>query len=151
MVKEQHCVCVAKELECSLCKQLFSNLLQLRQHEYRHTFTLMQLSLDCFEPQHPTSARYRCSRCPASFTLKSNADRHERTIHFKHKHLQCTYCFKHFRDRTDLNRHLVSVHSGERGYACPSCSRAFASQKNLITHIRLCFHVDTASSVFSAL
>ncbi|KAK3546882.1 hypothetical protein QTP86_003808 [Hemibagrus guttatus] len=138
MAKMQHGVCVAQELACSLCKQLFSSLLQLRQHEYRHTFSLMQLSMDCFEPRHPPSARYHCSRCPASFTLKSNADRHEKTIHFKCKLLQCTNCLKHFRDRTDLNRHLASVHSGERGYECPSCSRAFATQKNLITHVRIC-------------
>lgn len=146
MAKMQHGVCVAQELACSLCKQLFSSLLQLRQHEYRHTFSLMQLSMDCFEPRHPPSARYHCSRCPASFTLKSNADRHEKTIHFKCKLLQCTNCLKHFRDRTDLNRHLASVHSEERGYECPSCSRAFATQKSLITHVRLCLQVDAPSS-----
>lgn len=138
-------MCVAQELACSLCKQLFSSLLQLRQHEYRHTFSLMQLSMDYFEPRPPSSSRYLCSRCPATFTLKSNADRHEKTIHFKCKLLQCTNCLKHFRDRTDLNRHLASVHSEERGYECPSCSRAFATQKNLVTHIRLCL-VDAPSS-----
>ncbi|XP_017342838.1 zinc finger and BTB domain-containing protein 46 isoform X2 [Ictalurus punctatus] len=146
MAKQQHGVCVAQELACSLCKQLFSSLFQLRQHEYHHTFSLMQLSVDCFEPRHPPSARYRCSRCPASFTLKSNAYRHEKTIHFKCKLLQCTYCLKHFRDRTDLNRHLASVHSGERGYACPFCCRAFATQKNLVTHVRLCLQVDASSA-----
>ncbi|XP_027001087.1 zinc finger and BTB domain-containing protein 46 isoform X1 [Tachysurus fulvidraco] len=145
MAKEKHGVCVAQELACSLCKQLFSSLLQLRQHEYRHTFSLMQLSMDYFEPRPPSSGRYLCSRCPASFTLKSNADRHEKTIHFKCKLLQCTNCLKHFRDRTDLNRHLASVHSGERGYECPSCSCSFATQKNLVTHIRLCL-VDAPSS-----
>ncbi|KAM9444654.1 zinc finger and BTB domain-containing protein 46 isoform 1-T2 [Clarias gariepinus] len=145
MAKKQHGVHVAQELACSLCKQLFSSLLQLRQHEYNHTFSLMQLSVDCFEAQHPPSARYQCSRCPASFTLKSNADRHEKTIHFRCKLLQCSYCLKHFRDRTDLNRHLASVHSGEGVYACSSCSRVFATQKNLITHIRLCLQVDGSS------
>lgn len=146
MVEEQHGVCVTQELACSPCKQLFSSLLQLRQHEYQHIFSLMQLSLDYFEPQIPPSARYHCSRCPASFMLKSNAERHEKTIHFKRKHLPCSYCLKHFRDRTDLNRHLASVHSGEWGYECPACSRAFATQKDLVTHVKLCFQVDTPSS-----
>ncbi|KAI2649935.1 Zinc finger and BTB domain-containing protein 46 [Labeo rohita] len=157
MVEEKHGVCVAEvqgggpgwrqELACSLCKQLFSSLLQLRQHEYSHTLSLMALSLDCLDhhrplvassPLNPSPARYHCSQCPASFTLKSNADRHEKTIHLKRKLMQCMYCLKHFRDRTDLNRHLSSVHSSERVYTCPACSRTFSTQKNLATHGKVC-------------
>nr|XP_021330184.1 zinc finger and BTB domain-containing protein 46 isoform X3 [Danio rerio] len=158
MVEEKHGVCVAEvqgggpgwrqELACSLCKQLFSSLLQLRQHEYSHTLSLMALSLDCLDhhrplvasasPLNPQPARYHCSQCPASFTLKSNADRHEKTIHLKRKLMQCVYCLKHFRDRTDLNRHLSSVHSSERVYTCPACSRTFSTQKNLATHGKVC-------------
>ncbi|KTF76727.1 hypothetical protein cypCar_00025214 [Cyprinus carpio] len=157
MVKEKHGVCVAEvqgggpgwrqELACSLCKQLFSSLLQLRQHEYSHTLSLMALSLDCLDHHrplvapsllNPPSARYHCSQCPASFTLKSNADRHEKTIHLKRKLMQCMYCLKHFRDRTDLNRHLSSVHSSERVYMCPACSRTFSTQKNLASHGKVC-------------
>ncbi len=158
MVEEKHGVCVAEmqgggpgwrqELSCSLCKQLFSSLLQLRQHEYSHTLSLMALSLDCLNhhrplvsssPLNPPPARYHCSQCPASFTLKSNADRHEKTIHLKRKLMQCMYCLKHFRDRTDLNRHLSSVHSSERIYTCPACSRTFSTQKNLATHGKVCY------------
>lgn len=89
-------------------------------------------------------ARYHCSQCPASFTLKSNADRHEKTIHFKKKLMQCVYCLKHFRDRTDLHRHLSSVHSKERGHTCPACAKAFSTQKNLATHIKVCCQVGAA-------
>ncbi len=63
MVEEKHGVCVAEvqgggpgwrqELACSLCKQLFSSLLQLRQHEYSHTLSLMALSLDCLDHHRP--------------------------------------------------------------------------------------------------
>ncbi|XP_076851158.1 zinc finger and BTB domain-containing protein 46 isoform X1 [Brachyhypopomus gauderio] len=163
MAEERRGVCVAEvraggavwpqELACSLCKQLFSSLVQLRRHEYGHTLSLMTLSLGCLEQRRPlaaasflapVSARYRCPRCPASFTLKSNADRHEKTIHFKRKLMQCAYCLKHFRDRTDLNRHLSSVHSSERVYACPACTRAFSTQKNLATHAKICCQAATA-------
>lgn len=89
----------------------------------------------------PPPARYHCSQCPASFTLKSNADRHEKTIHFKKKLMQCAYCLKHFRDRTDLQRHLSSVHSKEREHTCPACAKAFSTQKNLATHIKVCCQV----------
>ncbi|MFT7800848.1 zinc finger and BTB domain-containing protein 46-like isoform X1 [Arapaima gigas] len=133
-----------QELACSLCKRLFGSLDQLREHEYRHTVSLMALSLDCFAMQRPllvpeSPVRYLCSQCPASFTLKSNADRHEKTIHFKRKMMQCAYCLKHFRDRTDLNRHLSSVHSSERVFACPLCAKAFSTQKNLATHAKVCY------------
>ncbi|XP_062315031.1 histone-lysine N-methyltransferase MECOM-like [Osmerus eperlanus] len=157
-----------QELACSLCKRLFSSLEQLREHEYRHTLSLMALSMDWSDlkgPHHfssplshsrhsqsliqaqslyrprvgePPPGRYLCSQCPASFTLKSNADRHEKTIHFKKKLMQCVYCLKHFRDRTDLHRHLSSVHSRERGHSCPACAKAFSTQKNLATHVKVC-------------
>lgn len=158
---------------CSLCKRLFSSLEHLREHEYRHTLSLMALSLDWpsmqgphgepsqshYQPQSQpfhlyqslyrpavserAQARYLCSQCPASFTLKSNADRHEKTIHFKKKLMQCVYCLKHFRDRTDLHRHLSSVHSKERGHTCPACAKAFSTQKNLATHIKVCCQVGS--------
>ncbi|XP_036389628.1 zinc finger and BTB domain-containing protein 46 isoform X1 [Megalops cyprinoides] len=138
-----------QELACSLCKRLFGSLDQLREHEYKHTLSLMALSLDCFDMQRPLTAeppaRYFCSQCPASFTLKSNADRHEKTIHFKRKMMQCAYCLKHFRDRTDLNRHLSSVHSSERVFACPVCGKAFSTQKNLATHAKVCCQAGGAS------
>nr|XP_020463783.1 zinc finger and BTB domain-containing protein 46 isoform X2 [Monopterus albus]XP_020463784.1 zinc finger and BTB domain-containing protein 46 isoform X2 [Monopterus albus]XP_020463785.1 zinc finger and BTB domain-containing protein 46 isoform X2 [Monopterus albus]XP_020463786.1 zinc finger and BTB domain-containing protein 46 isoform X2 [Monopterus albus] len=158
---------------CSLCKRLFSSLEHLREHKYHHTLSLMALSLDrpimqgphhqlnqpCHQPQfqplhfyHPVVAelppvRYLCSQCPASFTLKSNADRHEKTIHFKKKLMRCAYCLKHFRDRTDLHRHLSSVHSKERGHACPFCAKAFSTQKNLATHVKLCSQVRSVPGV----
>ncbi|XP_028850461.1 zinc finger and BTB domain-containing protein 46 isoform X1 [Denticeps clupeoides] len=173
MAEGQRGACMAKvrssgsawprELACSLCKQLFGSLVQLRQHEYGHTLSLMALSLDCLDhrqqlqqqqQQRPlaatppeVAARYLCSQCPASFTLKSNADRHEKTIHFKRKLMQCAYCLKHFRDRTDLNRHLSSVHSSERVYACPGCGRTFSTQKNLATHAKVCCRATTPTPV----
>uniref|UniRef100_A0A8C8MFV2 Zinc finger and BTB domain-containing protein 46 n=2 Tax=Oncorhynchus tshawytscha TaxID=74940 RepID=A0A8C8MFV2_ONCTS len=158
-----------QELACSLCKRLFSSLEHLREHEYRHTLSLTALSLDWPDPQGPLAdhhhnqtqaysqslyclpvaehfpPRYLCSQCPATFTLKSNADRHEKTIHFKRKLMQCTYCLKQFRDRTDLHRHLSSVHSRERGHSCPACAKAFSTQKNLATHVKVCYQLGVES------
>lgn len=142
-----------KGLACTLCKRLFSSLEHLREHEYRHTLSLLTLSLTP-QPTQPlrfkqsldqpalaesAPTRFFCPQCPASFTLKSNADRHEKTIHMKKKLMQCVYCLKHFRDRTDLHRHLSSVHSKEREHTCPCCNKAFSTQKNLATHVKVCF------------
>lgn len=166
-VLPEHGAWPAQGFACSLCKRLFGSLEHLREHEYRHTLSLMALSLDWSgmqglqaPPSQPpplfgqplyrpaagehASARYLCSQCPASFTLKSNADRHEKTIHFKKKLMQCVYCLKHFRDRTDLHRHLSSVHSKERGHTCPVCAKAFSTQKNLATHVKVCCQVRLA-------
>lgn len=170
-VVPEHGASSSQGLACSLCKRLFGSLEHLREHEYHHTLSLMALSLDwpsiqgplhqpvqprpesqpqppyfsqsLFRPAvgEPSPARYFCSHCPASFTLKSNADRHEKTIHFKKKLMQCAYCLKHFRDRTDLHRHLSSVHSRERGHTCPACAKAFSTQKNLATHVKVCCQV----------
>lgn len=171
-VVPEHGAWPSQGFDCSLCKRLFRSLEHLREHEYRHTLSLMALSLDWpsiqgphHQPtqphQHPQNhpfpfqslyrpavaepapARYLCSQCPASFTLKSNADRHEKTIHFKKKLMQCVYCLKHFRDRTDLHRHLSSVHSKERGHTCPACAKAFSTQKNLATHVKVCCQVGS--------
>lgn len=151
---------------CSLCKRLFSSLEHLREHEYRHTLSLMTLTLDwpsqppplhlppsLYRPAlaEPAQARYLCSQCPASFTLKSNADRHEKTIHFKKKLMQCVYCLKQFRDRTDLQRHLSSVHSKERGHACPACAKSFSTHKNLATHVKVCCQVIGVGSAPGAM
>uniref|UniRef100_A0AAV2LX71 C2H2-type domain-containing protein n=1 Tax=Knipowitschia caucasica TaxID=637954 RepID=A0AAV2LX71_KNICA len=152
---------------CPLCKRLFFSLEQQREHEYHHTLSLMALCMELPLPLQPTvptqpltqpltqpqtqpsslyrpaltdaaPTRYFCNECPASFTLKSNADRHKKTIHMKKKLMQCVYCLKHFRDRTDLHRHLSSVHSREREFTCRSCHKAFSTQKNLATHIKVC-------------
>ncbi|KAM7411729.1 hypothetical protein PAMA_021624 [Pampus argenteus] len=173
-VMPEPCAWPSQGFACSLCKRLFNSLEHLREHEYRHTLSLMALSLDWPSPHHhpnqpghqpqpqslhfhqplyrpavaePAPARYLCSQCPASFTLKSNADRHEKTIHFKKKMMQCVYCLKHFRDRTDLHRHLSSVHSKERGHTCPACAKAFSTQKNLATHVKVCCQAERSLSL----
>lgn len=159
-----------KGLACTLCKRLFFSLEQLREHEYRHTLSLMALSMEWpsqpLQPEQPLSlqqnlyrpaladsapTRYFCTQCPASFTLKSNADRHEKTIHMKKKLMQCVYCLKHFRDRTDLHRHLSSVHSREREHPCRTCNKAFSTLKNLATHAKVCCQTGAGSGGMQAL
>ncbi|KAK1156135.1 zinc finger and BTB domain-containing protein 46-like isoform X1 [Acipenser oxyrinchus oxyrinchus] len=148
----------SQELMCSLCRRLFGSPEKLKEHEYQHTL-MMALSLDGFEIGRPAvsnlaslvppgpQGRYFCSQCPSSFTLKSNADRHEKTIHFKRKMMQCDFCLKHFRDRTDLNRHLSSVHSRERIFTCSICSKSFSTQKNLATHMKVCYQSNVQTDL----
>ncbi|XP_060086575.1 zinc finger and BTB domain-containing protein 46 isoform X1 [Heteronotia binoei] len=140
---------VPRRLTCAFCRKTFVCLEKLKEHIHEHSFpTIVPLDVDYPRPlladlaEHLTPGqfpRFQCPKCPASFTLKSNMDRHEKTIHFNRKKMQCPRCLKLFRDKTDLNRHLMSVHSRERSFACLFCGKGFGTQKNLATHMKLCY------------
>ncbi|XP_036607091.1 zinc finger and BTB domain-containing protein 46 [Trichosurus vulpecula] len=135
---------------CGFCGRVLASPGKLREHIQKHAFSMF-LPIDLNDYSRPliTSLadnaqpgqldRFQCSRCPASFTLKSNMDRHEKTIHCNHKKMQCSCCLKLFRDKTDLNRHLLSVHSRERSFMCLFCGKGFGTQKNLTTHVKVCY------------
>uniref|UniRef100_A0A3P8WQ20 C2H2-type domain-containing protein n=1 Tax=Cynoglossus semilaevis TaxID=244447 RepID=A0A3P8WQ20_CYNSE len=147
----------SQEFTCSLCKQMFSSRERLRAHEYHHTVPQMSHDWAGVKGLHyqaplpelqfhqslyrstvamSVPGRYSCSHCPARFTLKSNASRHEKTIHLKKKLLKCIHCLKHFRDRTDLHRHVSSMHSKVR-HTCPACAKDFSTTQNLATHFEM--------------
>ncbi|XP_008108444.1 zinc finger and BTB domain-containing protein 46 isoform X1 [Anolis carolinensis] len=145
---------VPKKLICAFCRKIFECVEKLKEHIQEHTFPMI-IPFDVADYSEPvlsglsgrTSpgpfARFRCSKCPASFTLKSNMDRHEKTIHFNRKKMQCPHCFKLFRDKTDLNRHLMSVHSSERLFMCLFCGKGFGTQKNCTSHMKVCYLTST--------
>ncbi|XP_055508602.1 zinc finger and BTB domain-containing protein 46-like isoform X2 [Leucoraja erinacea] len=136
------------EFACRFCSMRFSSLENHTEHEYQHALSILPHNVSNQMMPHTTSFhmlpvlafRYQCSKCPASFTLKSNAERHEKTVHFKRKKLECSFCLKSFRDRTDLNRHVASVHSCERAFVCSDCGKSFGVQKNLMNHMKICSH-----------
>ncbi|XP_074144980.1 zinc finger and BTB domain-containing protein 46 isoform X1 [Sminthopsis crassicaudata] len=135
---------------CGFCGRVLASPEKLREHIQKHAFSMF-LPIDLTDYSRPLISsladnvqpgqldRFQCSRCPASFTLKSNMDRHEKTIHCNHKKMQCSCCLKLFRDKTDLNRHLLSVHSRERSFMCLFCGKGFGTQKNLTTHVKVCY------------
>ncbi|XP_053100737.1 zinc finger and BTB domain-containing protein 46 isoform X2 [Hemicordylus capensis] len=141
---------VPKRLTCAFCRKVFECVEKLKEHMHKHTFPMI-VPFDVIDYSQPVLAgltehitpgqftRFQCPKCPASFTLKSNMDRHEKTIHFNRKKMQCPRCLKLFRDKTDLNRHLMSVHSSERSFTCIFCGKGFGTQKNLTTHMKVCY------------
>ncbi|XP_064377723.1 zinc finger and BTB domain-containing protein 46 isoform X3 [Dromaius novaehollandiae] len=137
---------LTKRLVCGFCRRVFECADQLKEHVLEHALSVI-LPFDFADCPRPgladgvppgQLARFQCSKCPASFTLKSNMDRHKKTIHFNCKKMQCPNCAKLFRDKTDLNRHLMSVHSSERTFVCLSCGKGFGTQKNLTNHMKVC-------------
>nr|XP_033819180.1 zinc finger and BTB domain-containing protein 46 isoform X2 [Geotrypetes seraphini] len=139
--------CLSKKLVCSFCKKLFDSGEKLQEHIHDHGLSMLlpfhaldySRHLLTGHMSHGQLGRFQCSKCPASFTLKSNMDRHEKTIHCNGKKMQCSYCHKLFRDKTDLNRHLVSVHSNDRSFLCILCGKGFGTRKNLTTHMKVCY------------
>lgn len=137
---------LAKRLTCGFCRRVFECAEKLKEHIHEHAFSMI-FPFDLAACAWPgladgvpagQLARFQCSKCPASFTLKSNMDRHEKTIHFNCKKMQCPHCAKLFRDKTDLKRHLMSVHSNERAFVCLFCGKGFGTQKNLTNHVKVC-------------
>ncbi|XP_063260437.1 zinc finger and BTB domain-containing protein 46 isoform X2 [Prinia subflava] len=135
---------LAKRLSCGFCRRVFQRAEELQEHIHEHTFSTL-LPLDRSWPglADGTAAgqlgRFQCSKCPASFTLKSNMDRHEKTIHLHCKKMQCPSCAKLFRDKTDLTQHLLSVHSSERALGCLCCGKGFGTQRSLGGHVKMCY------------
>ncbi|XP_077192052.1 zinc finger and BTB domain-containing protein 46 isoform X1 [Paroedura picta] len=135
---------------CAFCRKTFECAEQLTEHVREHPFPVI-VPWDVIDYSRPLLAglaehlspdpfpRFQCPKCPASFTLKSNMDRHEKTIHFNRKKMQCPHCLKLFRDKTDLNRHLMSVHSRDHSVACLFCGKGFGTQKHLTTHMKACY------------
>lgn len=136
-----------KRLTCAFCRRVFQRAEELKEHIHEHIFSML-FPLDVLNSSWPgltdgaaagRLGRFQCSKCPASFTLKSNMDRHQKTIHSHCKKMQCPHCAKLFRDKTDLTRHLLSVHSSERAFVCLCCGKAFGTQKNLSSHLKMCY------------
>lgn len=134
---------LAKRLTCGFCRRVFQHAEELKEHIHEHAFSML-FPLDLVDYPRPgvtdrvlpnPLSRFQCSQCPATFTLKSNMDRHEKTIHFHCKKMQCPNCAKLFRDKTDLNRHLMSVHSS--ACVCLSCGQGFGTRKNPSSHMKV--------------
>ncbi|XP_072097389.1 zinc finger and BTB domain-containing protein 46 isoform X2 [Mobula birostris] len=139
-----------EELACRFCRMKFSDAEKHTEHEYQHA--LKMLPVETSEHMKPTltamsihvfpvqALRYKCSKCPASFTLKSNAERHEKTVHYKlneftviRKKFKCPYCSFSAMHQCILKRHMRS-HTGERPYPCEICGKKFTRREHMKRH-----------------
>ncbi|XP_069727613.1 zinc finger and BTB domain-containing protein 46 isoform X1 [Phaenicophaeus curvirostris] len=139
---------LGKRASCGFCRRVFLCAEELKEHIYEHAFSML-LPFDlvgCSQPALADNlppgqlARFQCSKCPASFTLKSNMDRHEKTIHFNfneftviRKKFKCPYCSFSAMHQCILKRHMRS-HTGERPYPCEICGKKFTRREHMKRH-----------------
>ncbi|XP_066417677.1 zinc finger and BTB domain-containing protein 46 isoform X1 [Molothrus aeneus] len=132
---------LATRLTCGFCRRVFQRAEELQEHIHKHTLSML-LPLDCSQPGLTTGqlGRFQCSKCPASFTLKSNMERHEKTIHCHfneftviRKKFKCPYCSFSAMHQCILKRHMRS-HTGERPYPCEICGKKFTRREHMKRH-----------------
>jgi uncharacterized Zn-finger protein len=80
-------------------------------------------------------ANYQCETCQYVFTLKSNLQRHIKTVHEKLKPFQCEICKKTFGHRQNFLDHIKFVHDKIKNVTCNKCGKGFTNLKVLKAHM----------------
>lgn len=81
--------------------------------------------------------RFTCHICGMSVTCKRYLKTHIKSIHERAHTYDCTHCDKKFSLRSNLNRHVRSLHAAnEKIYRCDLGSKTFSMQNYLNIHRR---------------
>jgi uncharacterized C2H2 Zn-finger protein len=79
--------------------------------------------------------KYKCSKCDASFTRRSNLKNHVE-VHHEGKNInQCFICDTSFSDSGSLKRHIATVHEGQKPFKCSICDARFTLSGSMNRHI----------------
>lgn len=103
---------------CSVCDKRFVMQRILTEHLRKHLGT-----------------KFRCDKCPKSFSLKSHLRIHEQqhTCDTKYKCLECNLSFT---KAIEQKRHMREMHQIViRPYKCPQCPNRYANKENLDVHL----------------
>lgn len=113
---------------CDICRGVFSDIKQLRQHK-----------LD----EHG-ACDFECNKCPRVFSLRKILERHEADAHAEgeeDKHL-CDTCVIVFKNKEDLYKHIEDCHNKEKPMKCDVCEQTFVDIQRLMEHRKI--HFDYA-------
>jgi hypothetical protein len=72
--------------------------------------------------------RYKCTRCPKSFSKANARSRHMRGAHLNINY-PCTHCGKIYKYKDNLRAHLRNISQGETRYTkCDLCGRSMTKK-----------------------
>ena len=77
---------------------------------------------------------YICDTCDKRFTMKSQLDIHQKTVHENLKAFKCDSCEKTFGQIGHLKRHFRVAHEKLRPHSCEHCGKSFGAKWNLNFH-----------------
>ncbi|XP_038221181.1 zinc finger protein 836-like [Zerene cesonia] len=86
---------------------------------------------------HQSVVLHRCDTCGREYNLKSQLERHVRSVHMQERKFECEVCRKRFFTQYRLTRHGLT-HTGERHFKCPVCGKLYARKDNMETHAKSC-------------
>ena len=103
--------------KCSFCRQGFSSVYKVKQHEYLHT----------------REKPFACSRCTKKFSQKGNLKKHIETVHEQITRFNCSFCGKGFYSKDHVMTH-ERIHTGEKPFACSFCGKGFNESSGVKRH-----------------
>ncbi|XP_060086410.1 zinc finger E-box-binding homeobox protein zag-1-like isoform X2 [Ylistrum balloti] len=90
---------------------------------------------------------FKCTKCPKSYTTKSQLDKHVRFKHTGQGHLVCDLCGRKYTSNTGLRMHKQSVHEQRYNYQCELCDKKFMHLSHYKGHVSS--HYSVKSEVCS--
>ncbi|KAF5278371.1 hypothetical protein FQA39_LY05860 [Lamprigera yunnana] len=123
-------------LECSICKHVFQNAEQRKEHISSHLKIKKSASNGKRQKRKPTANKqhkYQCEVCDKSFPKYCLLERHVR-VHSGEKPFACHLCERAFAQKGTLQIHIMR-HTGVRPFRCTLCSATFCQRGNLRVHI----------------
>lgn len=145
-----------KNLECDLCKIIFTTKCGLRYHSVichkifchlrchkceghfrktrhfrRHMDVCSGRKISTTKAELKADEQNICSQCRKSFNTRKLLNIHEN----EHKRFQCKNCEKKFLTRIMLRKHACSKKRELTKFQCPRCKNTFVSNASLVKHI----------------
>ncbi|KAJ0184354.1 hypothetical protein K1T71_000777 [Dendrolimus kikuchii] len=108
---------------CEQCGRIFQSMALLKDHMWVHT----------------GEKRFKCDRCPKSFTQKTNLVFHLRAHSAQRPTYECPLCGKHFAFYNNRRRHMF-IHTGLKPFKCDTCGKCFTTsgeQRAHVEHVHL--------------
>ncbi|KAG8226515.1 hypothetical protein J437_LFUL006905 [Ladona fulva] len=107
-----------KTFECPICREIFYQVLALKEHVHVH----------CHE------GVFTCPHCGKVFDEYSLIRKHIRAFHSERKH-KCSFCGKLFPTMDKLKTHMLR-HSDHREFLCANCGKQFKRKDKLKEHMK---------------